>query len=204
MPNWVVDIDDAHGNVIAATTTDSNGFYKFDLSLDPGVYTVTEVVQAGWYSTYPNASGSYSVTVGDSGGEFTGLDFANFQLITVSGAAYNDLDGNGFPARGSPGWKAWNVNLYDSLDNLVAAAITDSNGNFAFTSVPAGSYIVAETVPTNWVQTQPLYPTQYSFQAQSGHNLSALNFGDHSSPALTPTLVIDNGDPGLCGDRHVG
>ena len=48
----------------------------------------------------------------------------------------------------------------------------------------------------SWVQTQPLYPTNYSFTTKSGLNLSALVFGDHASPALSPTAVIDNGQPG--------
>ena len=52
-------------------------------------------------------------------------------------------------------------------------------------------------MPSGWVQTQPLlFPTVYSFTTSSGQNLTALNFGDHASPALTPTAVIDNGQPG--------
>ena len=51
-------------------------------------------------------------------------------------------------------------------------------------------------VPTGWVQTQPLYPTVYSFTTSSGMNLAALVFGDHASPALNPIAVIDNGQPG--------
>ena len=70
------------------------------------------------------------------------------------------------------------------------------NGNYTFTGVGGGTYEVAEVVQTNWVQTQPLYPTVYSFTSRSGTNLLALNFGDHASPALTPSAVIDNGQPG--------
>jgi hypothetical protein len=55
---------------------------------------------------------------------------------------------------------------------------------------------VGEVVQTNWVQTQPLYPTVYTFTGKSGHNLSSLVFGDHASPALSPDQVIDNGQAG--------
>jgi hypothetical protein len=41
-----------------------------------------------------------------------------------------------------------------------------------------------------------LYPVNYSFTTQSGANLSALVFGDHAAPALNPSVVIDNGQPG--------
>ncbi len=88
------------------------------------------------------------------------------------------------------------MDLEDSSGNVLATALTDSNGNYSFTDVGAGSYQVAEVVQPNWVQTQPLYPTNYSFTTKSGLNLSALVFGDHASPALSPTAVIDNGQPG--------
>ena len=74
--------------------------------------------------------------------------------------------------------------------------LSDSNGNYSLSGVGGGSYIVAQVVQTNWVQTQPLFPTVYSFTTQSGVNLVGLNFGDHASPALNPVQVIDNGQPG--------
>jgi hypothetical protein len=46
------------------------------------------------------------------------------------------------------------------------------------------------------VQTQPQYPTYFTLTTQSGLNISAVVFGDHASPALTPSAVIDNGQPG--------
>ena len=79
---------------------------------------------------------------------------------------------------------------------MLATVLTDSNGNYAFTGVGGGSYLVAEVLLTDWVQTQPGYPTTYSFTTQSGQNLIALVFGDHASPALSPIEVIDNGQPG--------
>ncbi len=79
---------------------------------------------------------------------------------------------------------------------MLATQTTDANGNYTFTGVGPGALSVAEVVQTNWVQTQPLYPTVYTFTGKSGHNLTALNFGDHSSPALSPVTVIDNGQPG--------
>ena len=45
--------------------------------------------------------------------------------------------------------------------------LTDSNGNYSFTGVGGGSYEVAEVVQTSWVQTQPLYPTVYTFTSRA-------------------------------------
>ena len=109
---------------------------------------------------------------------------------------YNDLNGNGLHDSGEPGLQGWTVQLENSSGTVIASVLSDVNGNYTFTGVGGGTYEVAEVVQINWVQTQPLYPTVYSFTSRSGTNLLALNFGDHASPALTPAAVIDNGQPG--------
>ena len=52
------------------------------------------------------------------------------------------------------------MDLEDSSGNVLASVLTDSNGNYSFTGVGGGSYQVAEVVQTNWVQTQPQFPTE--------------------------------------------
>ena len=75
--------------------------------------------------------------------------------------------------------------------------LTDSSGNYKFSGIALrSSYEVAEAAPTGWVQTQPLYPTVYSFTATTSQILSALNFGDHAATALNASAVIDNGQAG--------
>jgi len=110
--------------------------------------------------------------------------FGDFKTLSVSGNVYNDLDGNGLKNGGEPGLASWTVNLEDSSGNILATVLSDRQWKLRVTGVGPGSYEIAEVVQTNWVQTQPLYPTVYSFTVRSGQNLVALNFGDHSSPAL--------------------
>jgi hypothetical protein len=195
LSGWTVDLLDSSGTLVATTTSNSTGQYTFT-DLAPAVYTIEEIVQSGWYITQPtNPPGTYTVTA-QSGSTLTGLSFGNFKFVTVTGDVYNDLDGNGLRGSGEPGLSGWTVDLEDSSGNVLASTLTDSNGNYSFTDVGGGSYQIAEVVPTGWVQTQPLYPTNYSFTTKSGLNLSALVFGDHASPPLSPTAVIDNGQPG--------
>ena len=163
---------DPAGNTVATTTSDANGDYEFD-SLFPGTFTVEEVLQTGWVQSQPVNPNYYQFTT-QSGLNEKHLNFGNFALITVSGNVYNDLDGNGLKGSGEPGLQGWTVNLLDSSGNVLTSVVTDSNGNYSFTGVAGGQYEVAEVVQTNWVQTQPLYPTVYSFTAESGNNLQAL------------------------------
>ena len=197
LQGWTVNLLNQAGNLVATTTSDANGDYEFD-DLFPGTFTVEEVLQSGWTQTQPVNPNFYTFAT-QSGTNETGLNFGNkltFTPITVSGSVYNDLDGNGLRGSSEPGLAGWTVDLEDSSGNVLASVLTDSNGNYEFTGVGGGSYQVAEVVQTNWVQTQPQFPTNYSFTAQSGVNLTALVFGDHASPALSPVAVIDNGQPG--------
>ena len=56
-----------------------------------------------------------------------------------------------------PGLSGWTVDLEDSEGNVLASALTDSNGNYSFSYVGGGTYEVAEVVPSGWVQTQLAY-----------------------------------------------
>ncbi len=64
----------------ASTITDVNGGYSFD-NLAPGMYTVREVVPAGFVRTGPAIEDHYSVTLA-TGQTVTGLDFANAEKCT--------------------------------------------------------------------------------------------------------------------------
>lgn len=75
------------------------------------------------------------------------------------------------------------------------SATTDANGNYAFSEVPAGTFEVGEILQQNWVQTQPFYPTLYTFTPRSGTNLNDIVFADRYAPAVNPSAVITNGQP---------
>ncbi len=191
---WTVDVVDSSGNVVASAVSDPSGNYTIT-GVGPGAFTLQEVVQPGWILTQPTNPSYYSFTT-SSGVNVAGGIFGNFQTISVSGNVYNDQDGNGLRGVGEPGLQNWAVNLDDSAGNVLASVLSDSNGNYAFSGVGPGIYQVAQVVQANWVQTQPQYPTSYTFEAQGGHDLIDLNFGDHSSPAINPSQVIDNGQAG--------
>ena len=78
-----------------------------------------------------------------AGGTVSGLQFGNFQDITVSGEVFNDLNGNGTLDPGDPGLPGWTVDLLRLRRRLVATTVTDANGDYSFTDLGPGTYTVA-------------------------------------------------------------
>ena len=129
LSGWTVDLLNSSNQVIATTTTDSNGDYAFT-GIGPGTYTVEEVLQTGYVQT--SRRPRYSVTT-SSGQNVANLDFGDFQAVSVSGEVFNDLNGNGSLDSGEPGLAGWTVNLLNSSNQVVATTTTDSHGDYSFT-----------------------------------------------------------------------
>ncbi|MGH7428909.1 MAG: SdrD B-like domain-containing protein, partial [Candidatus Methylomirabilaceae bacterium] len=81
LPGWTINLagTDGLGNAVNLTdVTDASGNYSF--SVNPGIYTVSEVLQSGWLQTYPDipGDGDWDIVL-TSGQVDSGNDFGNFQ-----------------------------------------------------------------------------------------------------------------------------
>src|SRR5262249_41569607 len=85
-----VELLDASNQVAATATTGSGGAYSFTIDV-PGTYTVEELLPPGALLTTP-AAGSYTKTLTD-GQAIAGLNFGNFQTVSLGGEVYTDTDG---------------------------------------------------------------------------------------------------------------
>ncbi|MFO8080509.1 MAG: SdrD B-like domain-containing protein, partial [Armatimonadota bacterium] len=61
LAGWTIEAYNASNTLVATTTTDADGYYEF--TLDPGDYTVCEVLQDGWTQSYPNGDGCHHITL---------------------------------------------------------------------------------------------------------------------------------------------
>ena len=137
--------------MVASAQTDASGNYTL-AGVGPGTYTVAEVPQTGYVQT--TAPAIYNVTV-VAGQSLTGLNFGDFQLATVTGEVFNDLNDDGTLDPGDPGLAGWTVDLLNSASKVVATTTTDSNGDYSFTGVGPGTYSIAAVVQPGYVQTAP-------------------------------------------------
>ncbi len=118
-------------------------------------------------TTYP----IYSLA-GDSGSEavhrvslhagetISDLDFGNQPEVgELHGTKFEDLNGNGTQDAGERGLSGVTIyldaNHNEMFDEGELSTQTDANGDYVFSNLPTGTYLVREVVPEGYVQTSP-------------------------------------------------
>lgn len=188
--NWRVILTRQSDGTKLSTKTDPNGNYAFS-ALDADTYTVEEVLQPGWIQTAPaiSATGSVTYTVPISAGEdITDKDFGNFKFGEVHGQKFEDLNANSIKDENETGLTGWNITINgtDTITNTPVNLITttDINGEYNFTGLTAGTYIISETLKSGWVQTAPV-TGNYTVTITSGSNITRQDFGNFHKGKIT-------------------
>lgn len=167
------------GAVIATTSTDADGAYRFD-DLDPGiVYTLREALPAGPYSNRPAAvnpglidgtpcAGGCTPGTGVSGDAVTTDRISQIDLGTgANGTEFNFGEAvSGSALQGRVWLDADNDGVIDSGeagigDVTLALTGTDQNGdavNRTVTTNPDGSYAFLGLLPGTYTVTEPTQP----------------------------------------------
>jgi hypothetical protein len=179
--------------------TDASGNYSF--SVAPGTYTVSEVLQAGWFQSYPDipGDGDWDVTL-TSGQNDTGNDFGNYRNATKTGQKFHDLDGDGVKDAGEGGLSGWTINLVGTTGLGVAvntSTVTDASGNYSF-SVAPGTYTVSEVLQPDWFQSYPEIPGDgdWDVTLTSGQNDTGNDFGNYQYAIKSGYKFWDKPTPG--------
>ncbi len=152
----VVQLRNAAGTTVLATTTsDSNGFYGFG-SLAAGTYTLVATQPAHSLPTFdldgpsvPNVA----VVVLTAGQSRNDADFGYLPLGMIGSLVWLDLDGNGAadPGGSEPGLSG--IPVTASGTGGTFTTLTDDYGFYAFTDLPPGTYTVGVTVPPGLTPT---------------------------------------------------
>ncbi len=196
-----------------ATQTDSQGRYQFD-GLNGGQFLVREVLQENWRQTAPE-SGFHDVTL-VAGSSLEDIDFGNTRIgVTglISGLKFEDLDGDGSRDPGEPGLAGWTIfldlNRNGMLDDEDLSDVTDEEGNYSFTGLQPGEFIVREVLQPNFHQTAPASGF-HTVLLTSGSTITDRDFGNMRI-AVTGSISglkfedldgdgsRDPGEPGLAG-----
>jgi len=163
--NKVVKLYKANGKRVATTRTDVNGKYLFK-NVPNGQYYIRFTIPKK-YTASPKNQGTN--TAKDSDGAANGktalFTVANKSNLSIdmgltkggvtppNGGAIGDLvwydkNHDGIQDAGETGVKNIKVTIYDLNDKSLQTTKTDANGNYKFTNVPAGKYIVKFDLPS--------------------------------------------------------
>jgi hypothetical protein len=157
------------------TLTLVGGSYSFD-NLGPGTYRVREVVPAGFEQTTVNPPDILAA----SGVNVAGVNFGNFEQITISGRKFNDLNGDGDDEAGAdPGLAGIAIFFDDDADGQLdlgePLTVTLADGSYRFVGVGPGTYRVREVVLAGSVQTTA---NPALIVAASGQDVTDVDFGN--------------------------
>jgi hypothetical protein len=136
-------------------------------TVQPGVYTVREIVPDDWHL------GGITCNVADRGvvdmsqaqvtitvypGDDVTCTFVNEQWAAVLGRVHNDLNGNGRFNIGDWPLPGWWLTLYNADGLEVQRAQASLFGKANFWRLPSGSYTLCGEVRSGWWNTQPATP----------------------------------------------
>ena len=136
LAGWTINLLDADGNVIDTEITGADGSYSF-CDLDPGTYSVEEVLQAGWQAV----SGPTNPILLECGSSEDN-DFVNEPLLCINGTKIDDCTGLGLAG--------WTINLLDADGNVIDTEITGADGSYSFCDLDPGTYSVEEVLQAGW------------------------------------------------------
>ena len=159
LSGWTVYVDYNNNGVFDSATepsavTGPGGTYTIT-GVAPGTWTVREVAHNGWSTSLPATNGGSQSVVVPTSGSLTGVEFGNYEQISIYGYAFNDLNNNchGNSQARLAGWTITLIGTNGQGNSVSATAKTGANGEYSFTGLAPGKYTVSEREQTGWSQT---------------------------------------------------
>ncbi len=113
----------------------------------------------------------------------------------IRGTKFEDDDGDGLFDPGESGLSGWMITATGG--GQVFTTTTDANGDYAFTGLDPGNYIVTEENRAGWVRTRPGSPSgQIAVNVTSGSVTNNVDFGNFELGEITGLKFSDDDGDG--------
>ncbi|TWI69502.1 SdrD B-like protein [Pseudoduganella lurida] len=161
--NVAVTLTDTKGAIVATTTTDKAGNYKF--AVTAGTYSVSIKTPDGYAITKQNAgstatdsnadaSGKLGTVTVAAGGSNLTMDAGLVQGASVGNFVWEDSNANGIQDAGEKGLCGVTVKLYDANHKLQGTTVTAADGSYQFGKLAAGTYSIEVARPDGYNVTK--------------------------------------------------
>jgi len=143
IPGVTLELRDTAGYLLATTTTDAGGHYRFEV--DAGAYRV--VVAAASFNAGGPLFGYIATIANDITDTVTDdnvltYDFGYRGTASIGDLVWSDANANGAQDSGENGIAGVTVRLLDSDGNLLASTVTAGDGSYSFDHLASGTYTV--------------------------------------------------------------
>ena len=209
------------GTTTTVTYNGNDGYYQFT-GLAAGSYTVvvdSSTLPPGYTATTSNAIGS--TTANDSNGSPAAVTLATNTSVdetidfgylspcagVIGDFVWYDANENGIQDSGEAGIPGVTLYLRNTDNSLVQTTTTDANGNYQFTGVCAGTYLVSAAPPLGYTAS-PANASGSTTANDSNPNPSTvvlgidqtddtIDFGFYQSGTVNQSCsLVNNGNPG--------
>ena len=156
-------LETPNGSVIAETTTNADGGYRFG-SLSKGTYRIRQVTPEGLIdggarvgtiggvsAGVPEGGGMIRNIALAAGGIGTEYNFCEAAPARISGTVYHDASNDGLRDPSETGIPGATVTLVDTQGRIVAETATDAIGRYEFDGIPPGTYSLLQTQPAGFL-----------------------------------------------------
>jgi uncharacterized repeat protein (TIGR01451 family) len=207
------------GTLVATTTTDTTGYYRFD-HLTPGTtYSVCIAAAAsapgaplaGFELTGANAGSDDAIDsdavllggapciatapTGAAGSFIPTYDFGFWKPAALGDRVWIDTDHNGIQDAGEVGVPGVGVTLHDASGATVGHTVTDTNGLYLFDRLNAGTYNVCFDVAT--------IPAGYELTTMNSTGSTRANGSDAAANGCAVVTVLAPGQRDLDWDAGI-
>jgi hypothetical protein len=199
VPGVLLELRDTAGYLLATTTTDANGKYRF--GADSFTYQV--VVAASNFSAGGPLEGTiatiaYQITDTVTKANVLTYDFGFRGAGSLGDLVWFDRNGNGTQDAGEAGFGGVTVELRNGSGGVIATTTTDADGGYSFSHLAPGSYTVrvdASTLPAGLAATYDLDGTGTAGAATAslaaGATRTDVDFGYRGTAALGDRVWYD-------------
>jgi len=158
----IVRLHECTGEILASTTTDATGHYRFE-NLLPGDYYVEFILPAGYRFSPQNqggndtedsdanaVTGNSECTLLTAGENDLTWDAGVYQPAAIGDYVWLDTNADGLQDAGESGVPGVTVRLYTCQGELLATTTTAGDGSYLFSELVPGEYYVEFVLPSGY------------------------------------------------------